>query len=324
MLKIKKEHFRKYTGPFSEIVFKPRVHHNYVWITNEEAIKRSISESEKYEIKQIIKKAKRDGYDSRNLIKAEGKLRFKNFSHESYDGVFIDFAKIGKYLSIKEGEDKTKTIFKTKKTVEEILKFIKQYGPLRIDSTLYQSAEFIIGEMVNAYNLLTLYNAVLNKDFEQLKKRIQIGGKYPFLLANEKTEEIFWPIIDGKNYPLQLVLKKPIDYLVCAFFGISREIQDRIEDIYPGFGNIEKLKSETWPEGIDHPGMYFNSVLICPSLLSYMYLRFYLVITNMRPMRTCKECGIPFFLKRVKKDNKFCRNTCRVKYWRRNNNPINQ
>lgn len=320
MLKIKKEHFRKYIGPFSEIVFKPRVHHNYIWITNEEAIKRAVSKTEKYEIKQIIKKAKNDGYDSKNLIKAVGKLRFKNFSHEDYDGVFISFAKIGKYLSEKEGKDRTKNIFKTEKTMEEILKFLKQYGPLKIDSVLYQSAEYTIGEMVNAYNLLTLYNAVLNKDIEQLKKRIQIGGKYPFVLANEKMEELFFPIIDGKKYPIQFMLKKPIDYLACAFYYISCEIRDRVEDVYPGFGNIEKLKSENWPEDIEHPGMFFNSVLVCPSLLSYMYLRFYLVITNMRPVSTCKECGIPFFPKRVKKDNKFCGSSCRIKCWKRNNN----
>lgn len=316
MLKIKKEHFRKYAGPFSEIVFKPRVHHNYVWITYEEAIRRSTLESE---VKKVIKKAKDNGYDSKNLIKAVGKLRFKKFSHESYDGVFIDFAKIGKHLSAMEGEDKTKTIFKNKKIVEKILKFMKQYGPLRMDSKLYQSAEFIIGEMVNAYNLLTLYNAVLNKDFEQLKKRIKIGEKYPFPLTNEKNEEKFWPIVDGKHYAFRLVIIKPVDYLACAFFAISQEIQDRIMDIYPGFGNIERLEEDKWPEGIDHPGMFFRSVLICPSLLSYMYLRFYLVITNMRLMLTCKECGIPFFPARIKKDSKFCSNSCRIKYWKRNN-----
>jgi len=321
MKKIKKEHFQKYKGPFNEIVFTPRNYSNYIWETKEEAIKKATSKHIRYDIEQIIQQAEGNGYSSEYLIKGEGKIRPKNFSHEIYEGVFIDFAKLGKYISIEEGKDKTSTIFLTEKIMEKTLKFIKQYGFLGGSDLRYryESAGFIMEEMINAYNLLTLYNAVLNKDLDQFKRRIRIGKAFPFPWGKEKLEETFSPVVDGKSYSLRVILKKPIDYLACAFFCLACEIQERVKDVYLGFGNIERLKKEKWPEDIEHPGMFFNSVLICPSLLSYMYLRFYLVITNMRPLLTCKECSIPFFPKRIKKDNKFCSNSCRIKYWKRNN-----
>ena len=51
--------------------------------------------------------------------------------------------------------------------------------------------------------------------------------------------------------------------------------------------------------------------LHCPSLLSAIYLQFYLYATNNKPMRHCENpaCGMPFPVAR--KDKRFCNDTCR-------------
>lgn len=317
MKKLKKEHFRKYLEPFREIVFQPKVYRNYFFEKSSVVLKRD--PSNRNIIEDIIKRSEQKGYYSKYLIRTDRMTAPKNFSYKKYESVFIDFARIGKYINVKVKKDNTKIISITEETIEKILEFIKKYGLLGEEYSKYESAGLIVQEMIDAYNLLTLYNAILNKDLEQLKKRILIGDPYPFIWEKRKLEETFSPIIDGKKYTFQIMFKKPINYTACAFYHLACEISNKLNGVKLGFGNIEKRKVNNWPEDIDYPGIYFNSVLSCPSLLSYMYLRLYFVITSIYPLITCKECGIPFFPKRIKKDNKFCSNYCRLKNWKRIN-----
>jgi hypothetical protein len=54
-----------------------------------------------------------------------------------------------------------------------------------------------------------------------------------------------------------------------------------------------------------------SRILACPDLLSAMYLQFYLLVTNHKPMRRCKNpaCGLPFPVTR--KDKYHCNPSCR-------------
>jgi hypothetical protein len=54
-----------------------------------------------------------------------------------------------------------------------------------------------------------------------------------------------------------------------------------------------------------------SRILTCPDLLSAMYLQFYLLVTNHKPMRRCENpaCRLPFPLTR--KDKYHCNDSCR-------------
>ena len=54
-----------------------------------------------------------------------------------------------------------------------------------------------------------------------------------------------------------------------------------------------------------------SRILACPDLLSAMYLQFYLLVTNHKPMRRCENpaCRLPFPVTR--KDRQYCNVTCR-------------
>jgi hypothetical protein len=54
-----------------------------------------------------------------------------------------------------------------------------------------------------------------------------------------------------------------------------------------------------------------SRMLTCPDLLSAMYLQFYLLVTNHKPMRRCENpaCRLPFPVTR--KDRYYCNATCR-------------
>jgi hypothetical protein len=54
-----------------------------------------------------------------------------------------------------------------------------------------------------------------------------------------------------------------------------------------------------------------SRILTCPDLLSAMYLQFYLLVTNHKPMRRCENpaCRLPFLLTR--KDKYYCNASCR-------------
>jgi hypothetical protein len=54
-----------------------------------------------------------------------------------------------------------------------------------------------------------------------------------------------------------------------------------------------------------------SRILTCPDLLSAMYLQFYLLVTNHKPMRRCENpaCRLPFLLTR--KDRYYCNASCR-------------
>jgi hypothetical protein len=61
---------------------------------------------------------------------------------------------------------------------------------------------------------------------------------------------------------------------------------------------------------IERPPTLYR-VLTCPDLLSAMYLQFYLLVTNHKPMRRCKNpaCRLPFPVTRT--DKWHCNDTCR-------------
>jgi len=54
-----------------------------------------------------------------------------------------------------------------------------------------------------------------------------------------------------------------------------------------------------------------SQILVCPDLLSTMYLQFYLLVTARKPMRRCENpaCRMPFEVTR--KDKRHCNATCR-------------
>jgi hypothetical protein len=109
-----------------------------------------------------------------------------------------------------------------------------------------------------------------------------LGGKHEVAMAEKGIQSL--PSYYGKSVGL---LKSSLKYAV-------REVRLSLAD-----DNL-----------IERPPTQFQ-ILVCPDLLSAMYLQFYFLVTARKPMRRCENppCGLPFPITR--KDRRFCNDTCR-------------
>lgn len=181
-------------------------------------------------------------------------------------------------------------------------------------------------EAIMAKRLLTLYEAVVNEDYDTLKKRIKFVHSPFAALALElfphgdgpgtsyKSTKDTWKtvVIDGSpelvtDYMEQFTLDVEV-YINLAMFFINDRINTRLKGkVSPIIRGIRHNKDDLNNPWSGTPGWS------CHPLLAAMYLQFYWLITQKKPIRRCDYCGGVYELTRSNK--RFCSKQCRENNW---------
>jgi|tagenome__1003787_1003787.scaffolds.fasta_scaffold20877691_2 hypothetical protein len=167
---------------------------------------------------------------------------------------------------------------------------------------------------------------------EDFRTEVRFANQLLNLYADVRAQNL--PAIRGwftvpPDYP-RLARQTPIDrYLESAWnspFGGKHEValaKKDIQSLPEYYGSAVKLLmssasyavrsvrlSVTDWDLLERPPT-LSRILDCPDLLSAMYLQFYLLVTNHKPMRRCENpaCRLPFPVTR--KDRYYCNATCR-------------
>lgn len=245
--------------------------------------------------------------DQIKLIRGRGE-RTSQRESDYHGSLFLEFARLGK-----------------EPTVSRVLRFVRTYGLLTFPPR--ESLADIQKEARKAYQLLTLYEALLNKDLDQLRDRVEfIPGDGWALdpeivkLAVESTGhyEAYSVLVDGDKLNRRHFLPEALDTEIACFVYIAEETVKRLEEVECNFRGVRRQDPWQFTEAKQAP-FHITPAWECKTLLSFIYLQFYFVVANMRPIRRCVVCGTDISHKRL--DAQTCSNTCRQKknYWESRN-----
>jgi hypothetical protein len=244
------------------------------------------------------------------------------------DDLFLSFANLGK-----NGEP----------SENSILTWVNQHGLLRekempqfetVETRVSQPREKMSEpvsitlrefrtEVRTAYQLVTLYRDIRVRDAEAVISRYIKPPAFwadaslspidqHFLNTLEDASKEYQVSIDqaGERRRADLAQMPGVNveamYLHDGLGVLIRCVNRRLWNVRPW------LEWNWWdrpPQGSISLGL--ERWLVCPDLLSAMYLQFYLLVTDKRPMRICAnpKCRMPF--PAVPKHKKFCRSGCR-------------
>jgi len=227
-------------------------------------------------------------------------------------GVFLDLARLGKVLSEVSSTEAEK----------RVLAFVQQHGFLTSQAR-NEKVAVITSEASEAYQLLTLYDALANKDTSALKRRIEFRKAYKpyeeYELEESDHQELSgglecWhhPIVDGRVCSLEFRCP-PFDRRLACFAFIAQKVTQKTRDVNLGFGGIATVEEP------GRPGYKLQETWFCHSLLGYAYLELYALLTDMRPLHTCRHCGLPYAPTKSgpKRPQTFCSRQCRQNHYYR-------
>ena len=144
-----------------------------------------------------------------------------------------------------------------------------------------------------AYRLLKLYSEIRGQIRGQETIALKDRAKNPQTSLDEGLRAAF-----ESTHHRTLVSTGAYDEdevrLFTSLRVLTEAVNDKLERLQP---RLKALSASTVIES-----------WYCPDLLTAMYLQFYLLIADRRPMRYCNFCGVPF----PYRENKFyCNATCR-------------
>jgi hypothetical protein len=173
-------------------------------------------------------------------------------------------------------------------------------------------------EVQRAHGLLTLYAEIKAMNREAIWTRVANSSSVvDRILAREFApggmhEGSLDSLRDDPNLPVDFThtLSTQID-LHYARHALGKSLADAVSSV-----RLRPRVPEPHPF-LDHshwssdPPRGLAQSWDCPDLLSAIYLQFYLLVTNNKPMRRCENaaCGMPFPVTR--KGKRFCNATCR-------------
>lgn len=166
-------------------------------------------------------------------------------------------------------------------------------------------------EVARARTLLILYTEIRHRDVQALVYRSQqpqtsVDRELASYLSSDAAPEKRMEILLGPPVPPMLSVADKV---------LSDKVSASVSSVglraAPGFQPPIMTTDEGMSSHVKtvlanyRIGQAYN----CPDLLSAMYLQFYFLITQNRPVRRCEMCATPFPITR--KDKRFCNATCR-------------
>jgi hypothetical protein len=168
----------------------------------------------------------------------------------------------------------------------------------------------------HAYELLTLYTEFRSRDIYAIKAR----AAQPRSSLDTRLNKVFEVVvgsIKGEWVERHAIEEDDAD-LYIAYSALAQHLTPLISGVQTVVGFDDPRSVVHTDEGLFCFGRPQAGKIpaaspkwCCPSLISAVFMQFYLLLVENKPMRLCKNpaCGMPFQVTRT--DKRFCNNTCR-------------
>jgi hypothetical protein len=188
---------------------------------------------------------------------------------------------------------------KTSRTREEWDHFVES----RIKEAEMSLREFRT-EVRFANQLLNLYADIRDQKLAAIRTRFTTPPNYSQRTPIDRYFRNRWSSPFGGGYEVTMA-EKGVQSLPEYYGSAVRLLRSSLEHA------VRHVRLSLTDDDLLERPPTLSQTLVCPDLLSAMYLQFYFLVTNRKPMRRCRNeaCKMPFEVTR--KDKWHCNDSCR-------------